>query len=47
MDALKVKPTHDGTYTIYKGAHRLASGLTRAQVDAYLADHERRRAARP
>jgi hypothetical protein len=45
MPAIKVKPTQDGTYTIYEGGLPLASGLTRAQVDAYLAERALRQPA--
>jgi hypothetical protein len=42
MAAIKVKPTQDGTYTVYEGAQPLASGLTRAQADAFLAARAKR-----
>ncbi|WP_167858749.1 hypothetical protein [Methylobacterium nonmethylotrophicum] len=34
-EIIRVKPTHDGTYTVYRGAHVLVSGLTRAQAESY------------
>ncbi|MEH3146488.1 MAG: hypothetical protein PGN34_14320 [Methylobacterium frigidaeris] len=37
MPAFRVTPTHDGTYTIYRGNQVLVSGLTRGQAEAYLA----------
>ncbi|WP_167350807.1 hypothetical protein [Methylobacterium variabile] len=42
---IRVKPTQDGTYTVYRGAHVLVSGLTRAQAEIYeasLAQGERK-----
>ncbi len=32
---IRVKPTHDGTYTVYRGASVLISGLTKAQAERY------------
>ncbi|ACL61476.1 hypothetical protein [Methylobacterium nodulans] len=34
-DAIRVKPTQDGTYTVYRGTSVLVSGLTRAQAELY------------
>ena len=34
-DAIHVKPTHDGTYTVYRGTRALISGLTRLQAERY------------
>lgn len=34
-EIIRVKPTHDGTYTVYCGARMLASGLTRQQAERY------------
>ncbi|ACA20466.1 hypothetical protein M446_6198 [Methylobacterium sp. 4-46] len=35
QDAIRVKPTQDGTYTVYRGTSVLVSGLTRAQAELY------------
>ena len=35
---IRVKPTHDGTYTVYRGTEVLVSGLTRMQAERYEAD---------
>jgi len=35
---IRVKPTHDGTYTVYRGTEVLVSGLTRVQAERYEAD---------
>ncbi len=32
---IRVKPTHDGTYTVYLGSQVLVSGLTRQQAEIY------------
>ncbi len=32
---IRVKPTQDGTYTVYRGTLMLVSGLTRAQAESY------------
>lgn len=32
---LRVKPTDDGTYTVYRGTTVLISGLTRVQAELY------------
>jgi hypothetical protein len=32
---IRVKPTHDGTYTVYRGSEVLVSGLTRPQAEHY------------
>ena len=42
-EAIRVKPTHDGTYTVYLGSLALASGLTRVQAERYEASMSRRR----
>lgn len=34
-DSIHVKPTHDGTYTVYRGTRALISGLTRLQAERY------------
>lgn len=34
-DTIRVKPTHDGTYTVYRGTLALVSGLTRVQAERY------------
>ncbi|WP_298964418.1 hypothetical protein [uncultured Methylobacterium sp.] len=36
MPALRVTPTQDGTYTVYRGTQVVVSGLTRGQAQAYL-----------
>ena len=35
---IRVKPTQDGTYTVYCGTEVLVSGLTRTQAERYEAD---------
>ena len=32
---IRVKPTQDGTYTVYRGTLALVSGLTRLQAERY------------
>lgn len=32
---IRVRPTHDGTYTVYRGSQVLVSGLTRQQAEIY------------
>jgi hypothetical protein len=34
-NVIRVKPTHDGTYTVYRGDAVLISGLTRLQAERY------------
>ncbi|MBB5760446.1 hypothetical protein ABEV34_03815 [Methylorubrum rhodesianum] len=34
-ELIRVKPTHDGTYTVYRGSLALVSGLTRLQAERY------------
>lgn len=34
-ELIRVKPTHDGTYTVYRGPVALISGLTRLQAERY------------
>ncbi|GBU17384.1 MULTISPECIES: hypothetical protein [Methylobacterium] len=34
-EMIRVKPTHDGTYTVYRGPVALISGLTRLQAERY------------
>jgi hypothetical protein len=34
-ETIRVKPTHDGTYTVYRGARVLVSGLTRQQAERF------------
>ncbi|WP_430912515.1 hypothetical protein [Methylobacterium sp. sgz302541] len=47
-ETIRVKPTHDGTYTIYRGPVALISGLTRLQAERYEASIARQsRAALP
>ncbi|MCJ2024929.1 hypothetical protein [Methylobacterium sp. J-067] len=43
-EAIRVKPTHDGTYTVYRGNLALVSGLTRAQAERYEASITRMQA---
>ena len=38
---IHVKPTHDGTYTVYRGTTVLVSGLTRLQAELYQASAAR------
>lgn len=35
QEVIRVKPTHDGTYTVYRGTLALVSGLTRLQAERY------------
>ena len=34
-ELIRVKPTQDGTYTVYRGSMALVSGLTRLQAERY------------
>lgn len=34
-EVIRVKPTQDGTYTVYRGTFALISGLTRLQAERY------------
>ncbi|SDN97232.1 hypothetical protein SAMN05216360_11360 [Methylobacterium phyllostachyos] len=34
-EVIRVKPTHDGTYTVYRGARAVICGLTRLQAERY------------
>ena len=34
-ETIRVKPTQDGTYTVYRGSIALISGLTRLQAERY------------
>lgn len=34
-DMIRVRPTQDGTYTVYRGARVVKSGLTRSQAERY------------
>lgn len=34
-ETIRVKPTQDGTYTVYRGSVALISGLTRLQAERY------------
>lgn len=34
-NVIRVKPTQDGTYTVYRGEVVLISGLTRSQAEHY------------
>jgi hypothetical protein len=34
-ELIRVKPTQDGTYTVYRGSLALVSGLTRLQAERY------------
>lgn len=40
-EVIRVKPTHDGTYTVYRGTLALISGLTRLQAERYEASLSR------
>ena len=40
-ELIRVKPTHDGTYTVYRGSLALVSGLTRLQAERYEASISR------
>lgn len=44
-EMIRVKPTHDGTYTVYRGAVALVSGLTRLQAERYEASIARQQRA--
>jgi hypothetical protein len=35
QEAIRVKPTQDGTYTVYRGTMALVAGLTRLQAERY------------
>ncbi len=35
QNVIRVRPTHDGTYTVYRGTLALACGLTRLQAERY------------
>lgn len=50
QDVIRVRPTHDGTYTVYRGALALVSGLTRLQAERYeasIARHQKVNALPP
>lgn len=34
-EMIRVKPTQDGTYTVYRGSLAVISGLTRLQAERY------------
>lgn len=34
-EVIRVRPTQDGTYTVYRGSIALISGLTRLQAERY------------
>ena len=42
-EVIRVRPTHDGTYTVYRGPLALISGLTRLQAERYEASLSRQR----
>ncbi|MCE4222861.1 hypothetical protein HCU64_03780 [Methylobacterium sp. C25] len=42
QEAIRVKPTQDGTYTVYRGTMALVAGLTRLQAERYEASIARR-----
>ena len=44
-ELLRVKPTHDGTYTVYRDSLALVSGLTRLQAERYEASVARQQRA--
>ena len=33
-EVIRVRPTHDGTYTVYRGTLALICGLTRLQAES-------------
>ncbi|MCP1539719.1 hypothetical protein [Methylorubrum extorquens] len=43
-ELIRVKPTQDGTYTVYRGSMALVAGLTRLQAERYEASiaHQQR-----
>lgn len=41
-ETIRVRPTQDGTYTVYLGTLALISGLTRLQAERYEASMTRR-----
>ena len=43
LEMIRVKPTQDGTYTVYRGTIALAAGLSRLQAERYEASLSRRR----
>ena len=47
QEVIRVKPTHDGTYTVYRGALVLVSGLTRLQAERYEASIARHQKSSP
>ncbi|MBP1183320.1 hypothetical protein [Methylobacterium sp. PvR107] len=44
-EVIRVKPTHDGTYTVYRGTLALICGLTRLQAERYEASLSRQQRA--
>lgn len=44
---IRVKPTQDGTYTVYRGGLALVSGLTRLQAERYEASIARQQRGAP
>ncbi|MEH3144485.1 MAG: hypothetical protein PGN34_03850 [Methylobacterium frigidaeris] len=34
-EIIRVRPTQDGTYTVYRGVRALVSGLTRSQAELF------------
>lgn len=42
QEVIRVKPTQDGTYTVYRGTTALVAGLTRLQAERYEASIMRR-----
>ncbi|WP_194075172.1 hypothetical protein [Methylobacterium durans] len=42
-EMIRVKPTQDGTYTVYRGPTALIAGLTRLQAERYEATIARQR----
>jgi hypothetical protein len=44
-EVIRVKPTHDGTYTVYRGTLALICGLTRLQAERYEASLTRQKLA--
>lgn len=43
LELIRVRPTQDGTYTVYRGPIVLAAGLNRLQAERYEASLSHRR----
>ena len=44
-EVIRVRPTHDGTYTVFRGTLALICGLTRLQAERYEASLSRQQRA--